>query len=333
MDELTASAIKTLNAGFLAKSNARLLKNRKVYMITEKCDDSANPVNNGSEIGSAAENGMAAGQKRKMFLIMEEDENDKNNEKQMKVESFGPKKLTLYTNTSDGQLPQEFEKVLPEILNRIQSNKGVKKIVEAFKGNSEIVEAAAEPKAGHMSLLKANNTKLQLKTEAPERLPLTLPPKKNRTKIITTQIIPVNPNQPLAACPTNGVENWPATNSGVLASAIATPALVAANTTNGFYKTEKSCGATPVIVNASTLLAANGNASVATNGLKSKENCSIHKTTVNQLHKNINLSTDFLFLMKMLPKLESIEEPNKNYVKTYIEDIINQYAPHQIEQQ
>ncbi|GBP04482.1 hypothetical protein EVAR_72977_1, partial [Eumeta japonica] len=47
MDELTANAIKTLNAGFLAKSNARLLKNRKVYMITEKCDDTtANALNN-----------------------------------------------------------------------------------------------------------------------------------------------------------------------------------------------------------------------------------------------------------------------------------------------
>ncbi|XP_046807198.1 integrator complex subunit 6 homolog [Lucilia cuprina] len=343
MAELTENAIKTLNAGLLAKSNALALKNRKVYMITEKCCDDA--TTNGGHIkgsGTAAagsfNNGMAPGQKRKMYLIMEEKESDRivgdQAEKLMKMDNTNnSKKLTLFTDTTNGQLPQKFEKILPEILNCIQAKKGNSNScavnnVPAINGKTEIVAVEQNTTNSSRSLLKTN--------ENHERLPLTLPPKKNRTKIITTQIIPVNATtqqhaiyQQQQQLQSNGMDNWPPTtvHGGVVVTGVPNNLNYNNNNNNnGFCKTEKSLGATPVIVNASTLLNNNNN---PTNGLKqSKENGSsgIGNSSNNQLHKNINLSTDFLFLMKMLPKLESIEEPHKTYVKTCIEDIINQYA-------
>ncbi|KAI8120849.1 hypothetical protein FF38_13538 [Lucilia cuprina] len=344
MAELTENAIKTLNAGLLAKSNALALKNRKVYMITEKCCDDA--TTNGGHIkgsGTAAaggiNNGMAPGQKRKMYLIMEEKESDRivgdQAEKLMKMDNTNnSKKLTLFTDTTNGQLPQKFEKILPEILNCIQAKKGNSNScavnnVPAINGKTEIVAVEQNTTNSSRSLLKTN--------ENHERLPLTLPPKKNRTKIITTQIIPVNATtqqhaiyqQQQQQLQSNGIDNWPPTtvHGGVVVTGVPNNLNYNSNNNNnGFCKTEKSLGATPVIVNASTLL---NNSNNPTNGLKqSKENGSsgVGNSSNNQLHKNINLSTDFLFLMKMLPKLESIEEPHKTYVKTCIEDIINQYA-------
>lgn len=341
MDELTESAIKTLNAGLLAKSNALALKNRKVYMITEKCDDAANGGNSNSS-GGGGLNGSGAGQKRKMYLIMEEKESEKlhgeNAEKLMKAENTnGSKKLTLFTDTTNGQLPQKFEKILPEILNCIQAKKGGGSsggTSSVLNGKTEILSSEQNNQCLTTAIVSNDvNSKFQLKTENNERLPLTLPPKKNRTKIITTQIIPVNPTQH-AIYQGNGIDNWSASAGGVVVSGIPNSGFVTTNSSNGFCKPEKSSGATPVIVNASSLLATNnGNGNIVANGLKIKENVISAKTPVNQLHKNINLSTDFLFLMKMLPKLESIEEPQKTYVKTCIEDIINQYATNQIEEQ
>ncbi|XP_065359630.1 uncharacterized protein bip1 [Calliphora vicina] len=333
MAELTENAIKTLNAGLLAKSNALALKNRKVYMITEKCDDASNGGNSNGT-GSGGANGTAPAQKRKMYLIMEEKESDKNAEKLMKTDNTNnSKKLTLFTDTTNGQLPQKFEKILPEILNCIQAKKG-----GSVNGKSEIVSTEQNNK--HLTsatLVNEVNTKFQLKNENNERLPLTLPPKKNRTKIITTQIIPVNPTQH-AIYQANVSDSWATSTAaaatasaaaiipavGVVVSGVNPSGYVAHHNNNGFCKPENSKGATPVIVNASTLLTANGNNN--SNGLKSKENVTGSTSSANQLHKNINLSTDFLFLMKMLPKLESIEEPQKTYVKNCIEDIINQYA-------
>lgn len=335
MAELTENAIKTLNAGLLAKSNALALKNRKVYMITEKCDDPSNGGNS-KGLGLAGVNGTSTGQKRKMYLIMEEKETDKNlltgggeqAEKLIKTENTnGCKKLTLFTDTTNGQLPQKFEKILPEILSCIQAKKGA---AANGKTDLQISEQIEKP----MPVLQELPTKtLQLKQENNERLPLTLPPKKNRTKIITTQIIPVNATtanqhaiyqQQQQQARDNAIDNW------CSVSAVAASAYIPTNT-NGYLKPEKSSSATPVIVNASTLMNTNGSSQLngnklkeQTNGISNGNGCTISAT--NQLHKNINLSTDFLFLMKMLPKLESIEEPHKNYVKNCIEDIINQYC-------
>ncbi|TMW52028.1 hypothetical protein DOY81_002880 [Sarcophaga bullata] len=343
MAELTENAIKTLNAGLLAKTNALALKNRKVYMITEKSDD-ANGKGNVIGSGIAGINGATSGQKRKMYLIMEEKESGRNtnhSEKLMKTENTNvSKKLTLFTDTTNGQLPQKFEKILPEILNCIQAKKSgspalvVPPLDVTVNGKNDLTNNELNVK----TIVTEVNTKTQLKTETNERLPLTLPPKKNRTKIITTQIIPVNSTTQAIyqqhntslnlhqqqQSVSNGSDNWLPT-----ASPVACDYVVSNNNVNSYGKFEKS-SVTPVIVKATTLITTNGNSSsgssINANGLKSKDNGNVAINTVNQMHKNINLSTDFLFLMKMLPKLESIEEPHKNYVKNCIEEIINQYA-------
>ncbi|XP_073836295.1 bip1 [Musca autumnalis] len=370
MDELTENAIKTLNAGLLAKTNALALKNRKVYMITEKCDDdnSSGGVNcvSGNSIGGNCASGTvkATGQKRKMYLIMEEKQtNDANGnglaDKFMKSENgSGTKKLTLYADSTNGQLPQKIEKILPEILSCIQAKgsaatangNGLAITVATSGGNGSgiLPSTANQDVNGKPTVINdnfhTNNNSVRLKTQLDnnERLPLTLPPKKNRTKIITTQIIPVtNSNTHNVASTTLNVSN-----NGEQLMILKEPAtppppppphsIISNNMHTANSKICKSnytrsdiSSATPVIVNATTLIS-NGLAAAASssNGL-SKENGNKFSATPTppQLHKNINLSTDFLFLMKMLPKLESIAEPHKSYVKACIEDLINQYAP------
>lgn len=337
MAELTENAIKTLNAGLLAKSNAMALKNRKVYMITEKCDDS-DVRGNATGSGVSGTNGAVPGQKRKMYLIMEEKESGRNanySEKLMKPDNTNAsKKLTLFTDNTNGQLPQKIEKILPEILNCIQAKKGGNTTASLVAPpQTETINGKKDLHANDLNgktIVTEVNTKTQMKTETHERLPLTLPPKKNRTKIITTQIIPVNSTQAIyhqhnvqqQQPQSNGIDNnWMSTSSPVACDYV-----VSNNNGNSYGKFEKS-SATPVIVNATTLMTTtNGNSgNLNANGLKSKNNV-VNVKAANQMHKNINLSTDFLFLMKMLPKLESIEEPHKNYVKNCIEEIINQYA-------
>ncbi|XP_059217110.1 serine-rich adhesin for platelets [Stomoxys calcitrans] len=415
MDELTENAIKTLNAGLLAKTHALALKNRKVYMITEKCDDTSLGGNNscgggmGSNIGIGGGNANGAtgslktggAQKRKMYLIMEEKETedktaanggfrgDSQAEKFLKSEGISngtTKKLTLFTDTTNGQLPQKIEKILPEILNCIQA-KGAAAAAAACSsatlniGNglaATIVSSASNGATSHNNRsttsldqnAKAfngndndNNPKLRLKADKDnnERLPLTLPPKKNRTKIITTQIIPVNQyHQQHHHSPSPTQDHISSNGDLKIASIPASTLSINANgktPASGHYaraidKGEKS-SATPVIVNANTLttMANSNNGNIySSNGaagnttiIKANSNkqsssttattstiaTTTATTTTNQMHKNINLSTDFLFLMKMLPKLESVAEPHKNYVRACIEDIINQYAPAQ----
>ncbi|KAM7357203.1 bip1 isoform 1-T3 [Cochliomyia hominivorax] len=347
MAELTENAIKTLNAGLLAKSNALALKNRKVYMITEKCDDPANG-NSNNKFGSAGSNGHTTGQKRKMYLIMEEKESVRNEtehkEKLIRTENTN-KKLTLFTDTANGQLPQKIEKILPEILNCIQAKNGT---ATSNSNTNSIINPKTEliitEQTTPQLVKEINNKSLLIKHENNERLPLTLPPKKNRTKIITTQIIPVNP-QTNAIYQQQQQQQNIANDNWTSVQTVAASAYIPTGNINGFCKTEKSIGATPVIVNASTLMNTTNGHNTLTNGNKIKEiangnnssycssSSSSNQSTANQLHKNINLSTDFLFLMKMLPKLESIEEPHKNYVKTCIEDIINQYCINHNEEQ
>ncbi|XP_061390499.1 probable serine/threonine-protein kinase DDB_G0282963 [Musca vetustissima] len=374
MDELTENAIKTLNAGLLAKTNALALKNRKVYMITEKCDDSGGGGDGASAFGGVncvSGNGTAGncgtgagkglGQKRKMYLIMEEKQTDDVNgnglnDKFMKSENGGgTKKLTLFADASNGQLPQKIEKILPEILSCIQA----KGCTAPANGNGPAITVASsngvltstvnqdaknEKPTVINDNLNTNNNNIRLKTQVDnnERLPLTLPPKKNRTKIITTQIIPVNTS--------NNINNSHPIPSTLNTSNNSEQLIVLKEPHHSLVSTSVPCGnskicytrsdnssATPVIVNANSLIN-NGIATVVTNGV-AKENgnkfsatAATTTTTVtcpnpSQLHKNINLSTDFLFLMKMLPRLESIAEPHKSYVKACIEDMINQYAP------
>ncbi|XP_005186682.1 mucin-1 [Musca domestica] len=359
MDELTENAIKTLNAGLLAKTNALALKNRKVYMITEKCDDSgADGVTGNGGANCASGNGAggncAPGQKRKMYLIMEEKQTDDVHgnglaDKFMKSENGGgTKKLTLFADSTNGQLPQKIEKILPEILSCIQAKgtaattNGNGLAITLANTNGAIASTANQDTNGKPTVINdnLNTNNIRLKTQVDnnnERLPLTLPPKKNRTKIITTQIIPVNNNS------SNSNSSHPITstlsvsnnnNEQLLVlkephSLVSSSLHSGGNSKLNFTRSDNS-SATPVIVNANTLLS-NGIAA-STNGV-SKENgnkycaTTISSSVPTQLHKNINLSTDFLFLMKMLPKLESIAEPHKTYVKACIEDLINQYVP------
>lgn len=364
MDELTENAIKTLNAGLLAKTNALALKNRKVYMITEKCDDSgaegftgnggANCAS-GNGAGGNCASGTAKGQKRKMYLIMEEKQTDDVHgnglaDKFMKSENGGgTKKLTLFADSTNGQLPQKIEKILPEILSCIQAKgtaattNGNGLAITLANTNGAIASTANQDMNGKPTVINdnLNTNNIRLKTQVDnnnERLPLTLPPKKNRTKIITTQIIPVNNNNcsnsshPITS--TLSASNNNNNNEQLLVlkephSLVSSSLHGGGNSKLNFTRSDNS-SATPVIVNANTLLS-NG-ITASTNGVSKENGNKYCATTISssgpaQLHKNINLSTDFLFLMKMLPKLESIAEPHKTYVKACIEDLINQYVP------
>lgn len=362
MDELTENAIKTLNAGLLAKTNALALKNRKVYMITEKFDDSligGNGHNSGSVGGGNATGGSVKGgpQKRKMYLIMEEKETEDKSgagqtEKCYKSDgSNGNKKLTLFTDTTNGQLPQKIEKILPEILSCIQakgaangSNGSGSMGNGSNAGSASSVRCVSQELNGKIQAISSSaptsdneNSKIRMKpdTDNNERLPLTLPPKKNRTKIITTQIIPVNNSHPYhhhhpltVPLVQTGSNGNTMTTSELQNKTISTNGS-SFNSSSGSYVRADKSSATPVIVNATTLIG-NGDLAAtvgASNGTSKENGNKLNTITTPQLHKNINLSTDFLFLMKMLPKLESIAEPHKNYVKACIEDVINQYAP------
>uniref|UniRef100_A0A1B0FAV4 BESS domain-containing protein n=1 Tax=Glossina morsitans morsitans TaxID=37546 RepID=A0A1B0FAV4_GLOMM len=316
MAELTESAIKTLNEGLQSRSNGRgALKNRKVFMITEKCNDT-------SKHGDA--NG-SNGQKRKMYLIMEE--NSESSEKLKRTDNIGGcKKLTLVADKSDGQLPQQFEKILPEILNCIQAkgvsnNSGVEVVrsSETLMDSGHITEKL--PASSNVIINDDNQfenpnvivIKSDAKTTYNERLPLTLPPKKNRTKIINTQIIPIQQQ--------SSEELTNISNSIVSAHHSYENNDLTQHHTGQQISYQKSfiesTGATPVIVTASN------NNSLLTNG---DNGLKVHESNTVIPHKNINLSPDFLFLMKMLPKLESIPEPQKIHVKSCIEQILTQNA-------
>uniref|UniRef100_A0A0K8U994 BESS domain-containing protein n=1 Tax=Bactrocera latifrons TaxID=174628 RepID=A0A0K8U994_BACLA len=389
----TSQAPRTLNS-LLCKPapTPSAPRNRKVFMITEKSDEP-----HGGETSSAATAGVTPGQKRKMYLIMEEnscveageeDEGDdaltKDAHKYLKRENGliigagGSKKLTLFADKADsGTLTEKFEKILPEILNRIQAKDtgggGAGPVLAALtatsappptvtskllNGSTNLNVIKSEPiphqqqQQSHFQLKQEHNNKTP--TEANnERLPITLPPKKNRTKIITTHL--QNSAYNGAHFTDNANSVWGNYNSGSSGSN--------SNNNNSNQKIGAQChikqisAATPVIVSAVTMNARHNNSSnnnshannstseikrfapKQSNNISTTNNTNIRYasncngqavTSMAQVElvpqKNINLSTDFHFLIKMLPKLESIPEPHKNNVKNCIEKIITQNA-------
>ncbi|XP_039964904.1 probable serine/threonine-protein kinase DDB_G0282963 isoform X1 [Bactrocera tryoni] len=391
----TSQAPRTLNSLLCKPTPTHSApRNRKVFMITEKSDEP-----HGAETSSTATAGATTGQKRKMYLIMEEnscaedgeeDEGDdaltKDAHKYLKRENGlivgagGSKKLTLFADKADsGTLTEKFEKILPEILNRIQAKdtSGAAPVLapltatstpapaptptvtsKLLNGSTNLNVIKSEPmqhqqqQQSHFQLKQEHNNKAP--TEANnERLPITLPPKKNRTKIITTHLQNAAYNGAHFTDNANSV--WGNYNNNSSGSNN--------HNNNSSQKIGAQChikqisAATPVIVSAVTMNARHNNnsnnnshannttseikrfAPKQSNNISTTNNTNIRYasncngqavTSMAQVElvpqKNINLSTDFHFLIKMLPKLESIPEPHKNNVKNCIEKIITQNA-------
>ncbi|XP_017492485.1 PREDICTED: putative uncharacterized protein DDB_G0285119 [Rhagoletis zephyria] len=392
---------RTLNSLLCKHTNAiSTLRNRKVFMITEKSDEPK-----GAETSTtAAGGGATSGQKRKMYLIMEENScpedcpggteeggnlaNDGQNyvkrENGLIVGAAGgSKKLTLFADKADsGVLTEEFEKILPEILNRIQAKDtsaapmvanvtppppppppapvATSKLLNGITANLNIVKSEPVQPQPQPQQQQQHNLK-KTTEETNERLPITLPPKKNRTKIISTNSssstnnisqngsnIVVNPFSDNFNSGTGSIwGNFSNSNNNKQQHKIGTQCQI-----------KQISAATPVIVSAPVNVAArnnnnnhsnndsapvikrfaphninhnannnNTNISYASNASQANGQATTSMAQVELVpHKNINLSTDFHFLIKMLPKLESIPEPHKNNVKNCIERIITQNA-------
>ncbi|XP_026847987.1 uncharacterized protein LOC6602175 [Drosophila persimilis] len=194
-------------------------KKRKLYLITEKSDEK-----NGHD---SETNGQP--KKRKMFVVVEQEK-----------ESV-PKKLMIVSDKPQDNLTQHLEKLLPQILNRIQ--------------DKEQKQAKPPPLA------------VTVKEKPVVHRPhITLPPKKN---------------------PTNFVKMEPDSVQATVSVVAPLPPpiqCVKIIKSEKEEKAEKEGEATKMIS-----------------------------------ETNINLSPDFRFLMKILPKLEQLPEPHKQDVKRSIQ--------------
>ncbi|XP_049314611.1 probable serine/threonine-protein kinase tsuA isoform X2 [Bactrocera dorsalis] len=371
----TSQAPRTLNSLLCKPTPTHSApRNRKVFMITEKSDEP-----HGAETSTAATAGATPGQKRKMYLIMEENSCAEDGEED--EGAGGSKKLTLFADKADsGTLTEKFEKILPEILNRIQAKdtSGAGPVLapltamstpaptptttvtsKLLNGSTNLNVIKSEPiqhqqqQQSHFQLKQEHNNKAP--TEANnERLPITLPPKKNRTKIITTHLqnsaynganFTDNANSVWGNYNNNnnsGSNNYNNNSSQKISAqchikqiSAATPVIVSAVTMNACHNNNSNnnshaTNTTSEIKRFATKQSNNISTTNNTN-IRYASNCNGQAvTSMAQVElvpqKNINLSTDFHFLIKMLPKLESIPEPHKNNVKNCIEKIITQNA-------
>ncbi|XP_070070940.1 uncharacterized protein bip1 isoform X2 [Drosophila takahashii] len=135
-DSIPLSALEESQNGLSRLENGQT-KKRKLYLITEKSDETKGhtPEINGQQ------------KKRKMFVVVEQDK-----------EATG-KKLMIMTDKPQANLTQHLEKLLPEILNRIQ-------VKEQKQINPTPLVVKSKP--------VINNT----------RPHITLPPKKNPTNFV-----------------------------------------------------------------------------------------------------------------------------------------------------
>ncbi|XP_043650370.1 uncharacterized protein LOC122618202 isoform X2 [Drosophila teissieri] len=150
---LPLSALEDSQNGLNRLENGQA-KKRKLYVITEKSDETK---------GQALEtNGQA--KKRKMFVVVEQDKD------------VAGKKLMIVADKPQANLTQHLEKLLPELLNRIQDK-------EQKQIKPTPVVAKAKP--------VVNNT----------RPHITLPPKKNPTNFVkipsTPSSVPSSIQMPL----------------------------------------------------------------------------------------------------------------------------------------
>ncbi|XP_020814732.1 uncharacterized protein LOC110189097 isoform X2 [Drosophila serrata] len=129
-------------------------KKRKLYLITEKSDET-----NGHILET---NGQP--KKRKMFVVVEQEK-----------ESSTGKKLMIVTDKPQADLTQHLEKLLPEILNRIQ-DKDKQKLIKPTP-----VVVKSKP-------VVVNNPTIITKPH------ITLPPKKNPTNFVKLEASPVPSN-------------------------------------------------------------------------------------------------------------------------------------------
>ncbi|XP_050741835.1 uncharacterized protein LOC108034831 [Drosophila biarmipes] len=147
---LPLSALEDSQNGLNRLENGQT-KKRKLYLITEKPDETKGHV---PEI-----NGQA--KKRKMFVVVEQDK-----------EAAG-KKLMIMTDKPQANLTQHLEKLLPEILNRIQDKeqKQIKPTPVVVK--SKPVVSNARP---HITLPpKKNPTNFVKLTPTPSPVPSPIP--------------------------------------------------------------------------------------------------------------------------------------------------------------
>ncbi|KAH8246249.1 hypothetical protein KR038_006603, partial [Drosophila bunnanda] len=186
-------------------------KKRKLYLITEKSDES-----NGHILET---NGQP--KKRKMFVVVEQEK-----------ESSTGKKLMIVTDKPQADLTQHLEKLLPEILNRMQ-DKDKQKLIKP-------------------SPVVVNNPTLVTRPH------ITLPPKKNPTNFVKLEPSPVVP------------------------SSVPMPLPMPSSKPKAMGEEEEPLNP-------------------------------------EEIETNINLSPDFRFLMKILPKLEQLPEPHKQNVKRSIQ--------------
>ncbi|KAH8351408.1 hypothetical protein KR059_001468, partial [Drosophila kikkawai] len=194
-------------------------KKRKLYLITEKSDET-----NGHILET---NGQP--KKRKMFVVVEQEK-----------ESSTGKKLMIVTDKPQADLTQHLEKLLPEILNRIQDKDKQKQI------KPTPVVAKTKP-------VVVNNPTVITRPH------ITLPPKKNPTNFVKLAAMPPSPVPSPVQMPLPMQNNKPKT-------------------------------------------------------IEEEE-----PINPEEIETNINLSPDFRFLMKILPKLEQLPEPHKQNVKRSIQ--------------
>ncbi|SPP87198.1 uncharacterized protein LOC117589172 isoform X1 [Drosophila guanche] len=195
-------------------------KKRKLYLITEKSNET-----NGH---GAETNGQP--KKRKMFVVVEQEK-----------ESVG-KKLMIVSDKPQDNLTQHLEKLLPQILNRIQDK---------------------EQKQVKPPPLAVKEKPLVLRPH------ITLPPKKNPTNFVK-----ISPDSAPAAVP------------------VAVPL--------------------PPLTPCAKIIKSE-------NDQKEQKAIKDEDPTKMMGETNINLSPDFRFLMKILPKLEQLPEPHKQDVKRSIQ--------------
>ncbi|KAH8247996.1 hypothetical protein KR032_009741 [Drosophila birchii] len=199
-------------------------KKRKLYLITEKSDETSN--------GHSLEtNGQP--KKRKMFVVVEQEK-----------ESSTGKKLMIVTDKPQADLTQHLEKLLPEILNRIQDKDKQKQLV---KPTPVVVKSKPIITRPH----------------------ITLPPKKNPTNFVKLAAMPPSPAVP---------------------SPVQMPLPMQNNSNSIKPKTVVEDG---------------------------------EPINPEEIETNINLSPDFRFLMKILPKLEQLPEPHKQNVKRSIQIFVD----------
>ncbi|XP_068142858.1 uncharacterized protein bip1 isoform X2 [Drosophila tropicalis] len=249
-----SSDVQSINSDSEATSleNSENGRKRKLYVITEKYDEKT-PTNkiNASDLTNG--NGLIT-KKCKMFVVVEQEKDGQS------------KKLMIMTDKQENgvggptkNLSQKLEKLLPELLNRIQTKELQQQKTQQAHSKESSVSPSPPPLPPPVSSAQTLNKSSSI---IANKSPITLPPKKN---------------------PTNFMK-------------------VEKSSSSSSNQTERVCPSSPHSVTI----------------LPSRKDDQMMIAS-NDLETNINLSPDFRFLMKILPKLEQLPEPHKQDVKRSIQ--------------